>query len=442
MMFFKNKKIIFVILLVILFIGFAIRKHNLYTWPRLGATFDEYAWTWQGMNLILKGVPISWSPHSQYKNKKLVIYQKTAFWIAKPFLEHPPFFGLVAGEFAILKGAKNMFQVDLKTIRPLALILGVFAIFMVFLLSAELYGVKIGLLSSFIYSILPTVVIGSRIVQNENFFIPFWLLSLYLIVKYIKIKKNIFRSSSAVLCGILSLAKVPWLAAAFSIVLIFLFLKKYKDIYKFLIIVIPIFLLYFVYGFYYDSHLFLSLWTFQLNRYDLTFTSIYALLQKPYLVDRFYTDGWIYFGWFSLILISVKDFKKNIFIMLPFLAYFLVFLLAIPDEPSHGWYRYPFYPFMTISIALFLKEYFTRNWLLTFLFLIVVGLPLFQLTWIPTFGFSYIIFRFVLFGISLSLIPQFFQFKKATGFSTFISYGWLILFFLMSAWSVLIYNEF
>ena len=43
------------------------------------------------------------------------------------------------------------------------------------------------------------------------------------------------------------------------------------------------------------------------------------------------------------------------------LSYFLIFLTAIPDEAGHGWYRYPFYPFLIISIALFIKEYFTKK---------------------------------------------------------------------------------
>src|SRR3989304_5421988 len=97
---FKNrifKKNLFLsAILVVLILGFFLRSNNLYAWPRKGATFDEYAWTWQGINLIKNGIPISWSPHPQYTDKKLVIYQDTAFYVVKPYLEHPPVFGLVA----------------------------------------------------------------------------------------------------------------------------------------------------------------------------------------------------------------------------------------------------------------------------------------------------------------------------------------------------------
>ena len=164
----------FILLGFILILGLYLRHHELYTWPRLGATFDEYAWTWLGINLIQNHIPISWSPLSPYKDKEYVVYQKTNFFIAKPYLEHPPLFGLVAGSYALLNGVKDMYHVDIQHIRGLALILGVLSIFILYIFAAGIYDYKIGLLSALIYAIVPTIVVGSRIVQNENFFIPFF----------------------------------------------------------------------------------------------------------------------------------------------------------------------------------------------------------------------------------------------------------------------------
>ena len=429
------------IIVLILLLGFFLRSNNLSTWPRQGATFDEYAWTWQGISLIKNHVPTSWSPHPEYKNYKDVIYQKTHFRIVTPFLEHPPVFGLVAGSFAILNGVQSIYDLHFYDIRPLALILGMLSLILLYLLVKEIYDKKTALVASLLYATVPTVVIGSRIVQNENFFIPLWLLSLFLISKFIKTKNPWLRNLAALICGLLILAKIPWVAGGISIVIIFLALKKYKDIVKFLAIAIPIGLLYFVYGFYFDRELFLSLLSLQAQRYDLTFNSIYALFQKPYLVDRFYTDGWIYFGWFSVVLLFLKDFKKNIFVSAPILAYFLIFLSGIPDEAGHGWYRYPFYPFLIISTAIFLKDYFLKNWLLTFFFLVFVGTSLFQLTWATVFGFSYIIFRIAIIGWSVSLLPLFFNKKPVVKLATFMSIFWLGSFILMNIWSIFLYNE-
>ena len=139
------------------------------------------------------------------------------------------------------------------------------------------------------------------------------------------------------------------------------------------------------------------------------------------------------------LLLSIKNFKKNFMILLPFLAYFAVFVFAIPNEPSHGWYRYPFYPFLVISTALFIKEYFTKNYLLTFLFLIFTGLSMLQLSWAQRVGFSFLAFRgfLILFGISLTplFVPKT---EKVAYLSSYLS---LVIISILSVWSVFKYNE-
>ncbi|KKR90989.1 MAG: hypothetical protein UU42_C0027G0006 [Candidatus Woesebacteria bacterium GW2011_GWA1_41_13b] len=122
-----------------------------------------------------------------------------------------------------------------------------------------------------------------------------------------------------------------------------------------------------------------------------------------------------------MILLFLKDFKKNLIVITAFLAYFLIFLSGIPDEAGHGWYRYPFYPFLIISTALFLREYFVKNWLLTFFFLVFVGTSLFQLTWATVFGFSYLIFRISIIGWSISLLPLFVNKKPVIKLASVIS---------------------
>lgn len=435
-----DRKILVFLFLSILALGFILRSHNLTTWPRQGATFDEYAWTWLGMNILQKGVPESWSRHPQYKAREDIIYQKTAFTIVKPYLEHPPLFGLVAGSFSMLNGTRDIFEITIQRIRPLALGLGLLSVLMVFLLSKEIFGKGVALLSSLLYATVPSVVIGSKIVQNENFLIPFWLLALYFIVKYLRSGKKKFRNIAAIIAGLLSLAKVPWLVVGLSLSMILSFHKKLKDAFFVGGVTLVIFSLFIIYGVYYDKNLFFSLWGLQLNRYDLGFSSIYALFQKPYLVDRFYLDGWIFFGWFSVLLLF-KDLKKYVFIVLPFLAYFLVFLAGIPDEPGHGWYRYPFYPFLVISTALFIKEYFAKNWVLTFIFLAIVGTTLFENTWGNTFGFSYPLFRIAIMGWTFILLPLFITSKSITRASKIVSFGWLTLFIFMNILSILNYNE-
>ncbi len=436
----KNKFL--VILVSILLLAFFLRAYNLTNSPRLGATFDEFAWTWIGISLIQEHVPSSWSPHPQYEgHREYKKYLNADFWIVKPYLEHPPFFGLVAGSFAILNGADGMFDVTLDKIRPLALILGLVSIGTLFLLVREIYDEKIALLSTLIYATIPTVVIGSRLVQNENFFIPIYLSALFLIAKYFRTKNKKLIYMSAVLCGLLVISKVPWIAASVGIISILFYKQKYNLGLRVGLIVALFFIGYLIYGLFFNSDLFLGLWGLQLQRYDISFNSVYALFTEPYLTDRYFIDGWIFFGWFAFILLLIKDYKKNIVVILGLLAYLGIFIFAIPNEAGHGWYRYPFYPFLAISVALFIKEYFNKNILLTFLFILLVGLSMLEVSYGTKFGFSFLVFRGFLFVCALSLLPLFFRSNNLLKFSHGLNFILLIGVFGLNVLAVLTYLE-
>src|SRR5260370_13500642 len=141
----------YVILIGIILLGFLLRSNNLYTWPRLGATFDEYAWTWLGISLIQNHLPTSWSPHLVYSNAKDITYQKTHFRLVTPYLEHPPLFGLVAGSYALVSGVKDMYHLDLQHVRGLALILGIIIILIVYFFASMIYDVSIVHFAEFLY---------------------------------------------------------------------------------------------------------------------------------------------------------------------------------------------------------------------------------------------------------------------------------------------------
>lgn len=424
-----------VFFLLIFFLGVGLRSINFPTTPRHGATFDEFAWTWLGINLIQQTVPISWSSHPHYKEKKHLIYQGAAFWIVKPYLEHPPLFGLIAGSFALLNGVKDMYHVTLERMRPLALALGAFSIFMVFLLTKEQYGKGIAILSSLLYATVPTIVIGSRIVQNENFLIPFWLLSLYLTLKYLKTGRKSFRNTAAVIAGLLSLAKVPWLVVGFSLSLILAYKRKLKDSLFVGIVTALFFSTFILYGIYFDKSLFLSLWGLQLARYDISFSGLFSIFTDPLLVDRRYLDGWIFFGWMSIILLA-HDFKKHFLILIPFISYFVLYIFAIPNEPGHGWYRFPFYPFLLISLALILREELFKPTLRIVLFLFIVGLSLLYNTWQQSFGFSLLVYRLSIIIWSIPILTLISPSRKINVLSKIIIVISIMLFVILSIFSV------
>lgn len=438
-----------VLLLLILLLGFLLRFYNFTVFPGRGATFDEYAWTWLGMNIIQKGVPISWSPHPQYTIREHYVEPSgAAFWLVQPYLEHPPLFGLFAGSWAILSGARDMYNIDLLHIRPFSLLLGVFSILMIYLFARELYGYKVGILSALLYATIPTVVIGSRILQNENFFIPFYILAVWLTIRYLKEKKSIlpFLSQAnsyilpAILCGLLTLAKVPWWGAALSCVFLLCSYKKYKQAVLFLGIVSIFFSLFFIWGFYWDKEVFLNLWKLQIGRYDITFDGIFSLFTHPYLVNELYFDGWIYAGWIALFAL-VGQFKEHKFLLLGFLGYFAIYILGIPNEPAHGWYRYPFYPFLVISLSVVIIKSIKDRSLFTFVIFLFAGLALLQHVWEPIFGFSFRVYRAFLIICGITSVATVLQEKKLTTLSNVTSIGVLFCLIVLNICAVVLFKK-
>jgi len=433
---YKKNYTIILLLAAILLLGFVLRHDNFRTVPRHGATFDEFAWTWLGINLIQTGVPISWSPHPQYKERQEIKYQGAAFLLVKPYLEHPPLFGLVAGSFAMLNGAKDMYDVTLEKIRPLALGLGILSIVFIFILVKEIYDIKIAVLSAALYATVPTTVIGSRIVQNENFLIPFWLLSLYFITKYLKSGKKKFRNLAALVAGFLALAKVPWLVVGLSLSMILSYKGKWRDAFIVSGIVAVLFSFYILYGIYFDKDLFLNILKLQTTRYDISFSGFFSIFRDPLLVDRTYIDGWIYFGWFAILLLA-REFKKHYLLLIPFVAYLILYIFAIPNEPFHGWYRYPFHSFLLVASAIILHEEIKKISLFSLVFVLLVGLSLLNNTWQVSFGFSYPLYRLFILFAAIPVLFLLWRNKTSPG----LIYSWLILFLLLNITSVVLYTE-
>jgi len=320
------------------------------------------------------------------------------------------------------------------------LALGGISIFLVFWLASLIYGNFTGLLAALIYAITPTVAVGSRLLQNENFFIPMWLGNLICLWYYLKTKNQKLLAIVGVMGGLLILAKIPWIAGAISAAGILWYAKRVKDAWKVLLISFLIGSLYILYGFYFDKTVFTGLMGLQLNRYDITFAGVYSLWLKPYLADRHFLDGWIYGGWLALFtLVSLA--KKHWFLLLAMFSYAVLYVLGIPDEPGHGWYRYPFYPFLSIATAVALKEYVWSNSFYRFTFLLLIGLPLLSVTWGVSFGFSYFIYRAYILWSLISFLPYVVRHKVSYRLTDISFVIQSIFIFSLTMWAILGYNE-
>lgn len=438
-----DKKLRIILLSFILLIGFYARFVNYSIWPREGATFDEFAWPWLGISLIKDKIPMSWSPHSQYKNYKILIFRKAPFRIVWPYLEHPPLFGLLSGSFALLTGAKNMYDADYvnpQNLRKLSLFLGTVSILFIYLLVSKLYDYKMGFLSSLLYATIPSIAVGSRLLQNENFMIPVWLLTLYLLSNYLETGKKKLLWVVALISAVALWAKIPWLVIGTSVCGILIYKRRWKDCFPVSSLIFLSLGLFLLYGYYWNWELFINLWRLQLTRYEIGLEGILALFTLPHLTDRFLVDGWIYFGWLAVFMI-LRDFKKHFFIIIPFLTYFLFYVWAVPGGAAQGWYKYPFYPFLIIAISYAIIEMIRSPSFLALVFQFMVGSSGFKLGYEPLFGIETFLFRSLILLWSLPILVYFFlgdKFKKLYQRSFVF---WLAVFLLLNISATRLYNE-
>ncbi len=368
------------ILLVILLLGNKLRSYSYASVPHPGEVTDEYAWGWLGLSLIINRYPESWSlnsyPDTVYKKINVdSIYDKNPetrpFAIVKPSLDNPPLFGLITGGYTYLKGVRNFEEASVAILRRPMLKIALVSTVLIFILASRFYGSGVGLLSAALYSIVPTMVISSRLSLIENGYLPLFLTSLILTDIYFEKKKRFFWISAVSLASLAILFKL----SAVSIILTLFILALYygKRDKKFLIYsvfagIVLAFVVFIGYGALINWPVFVSTLLQNSQRFYGAGAEILLqiITQSRITTNRFLTDGWITFGWISLLLVTFTEWRKTtggVYLTVSVLSYLIV--LIIFGGESYGWYKYPLFPFLAIAIARIIQKiYLSPNFLI------------------------------------------------------------------------------
>jgi len=376
-----RKFIIIGLVLLLLFFGHKLRAFRYDFVPQPLAVLDEYSFAWQGLSLLTNGIPVSWSGFEAYENPypltKIKKWYKTSIQIdgqpinfstfknyskpevfisemdlqdgirqihfVQPYLDHPPLTGLVIGGWEYLKGSRFFADVSAKIMRQPALYAAILTSFLIFYLGTLLYNRKVGFLALLIYSTVPTFVLSSRLALAENFLNPLSLLLLVFLFLYFKKEKKIFFYLGALIAGGAILFKISGIFLLLTGLFLLVFKKRpLKEILLFSGISLLIGSLYFVYGYYYDGQTFTKILFSQghkafLGPFSFLYNLVYPRITKAFL------DGWVIWGFISLILILFQSaWHKNFWLLAPVFSYLLVFLFLGSND--FGWYRYPFFP--------------------------------------------------------------------------------------------------
>lgn len=419
-----NKIKLFTLVLVLL-LGIILKLHNYSIYPQRGATSDEYSYSFQGVSLLTKGVPISWSAFTQYKNLRHLTINHLYFPIVYPYFDHTPLNGIVTGAWALAHGENTFEKIQLKTIRIVPIILSVISSLLVFLIGFKLFNYKTAIWALLIYSTTTIFVIQGRVVLAENLITPLLLGVMYGFIKFYKkidIKKTIYLGT---LAGLTFWAKELGIVGFFSI--LYLFISERLKI-KYILILVATFSffigLYIAYGIHFDAEVFWKILTQQSARFIGPDTLAY-ILSTPIIVNKFYNDGWYLFGFFAFYA-SFLSYRENKFIIVPSTIYFLLLLSSLTQRGEMGWYIIPLFPFMSLFIAKFLVDAAQKVSFGIFPLLIFVGLYVVKYGYEANFGLTPFQFRTILLILFLPVMLTV-LFKKEKAYK-FLSHFWFYAF--------------
>jgi len=398
-----NRISVSLILFFVLVISYNLRNYSYSSVPLPGETDDEYSFGWLGISLIRDKYPIAWSGISGYKNHDYqrinvdnlfgISPNRPLFSIDKPWFDHPPLFGLLVGGYAYAKGIRNFEDASVAILRRPMVKLGVLSVLLVFFLGYELYGFWTGLLSAALCSVIPGIVITSRLALAENGYIPLVLCSLIFALLYIDKRKSFYWIISIFLSSVALLFKLSAIFLPISLILISVLYGKKDRFYMVKTTVLSVVValgIFVIYGAYFDWNTFKSIFLSNSNRFYGAGAEIFrnAIMYSTITGGKSLTDGWILLGWLAFFALSISSWKKDFgttiltIVVLSYTAIFLIF-----GSEGYGWYRYPFYPFLIISAAKVFRDKIQSPNLLLFysMMLLPVGTSLHRLVGIEGF---------------------------------------------------------
>ncbi|MFZ5845408.1 MAG: ArnT family glycosyltransferase [Patescibacteria group bacterium] len=375
-------------------ISLVLRLHQYSLYPQRGATSDEYAFAFLGLSLLTAGEPVSWSAIPLYQDRFDLTVDGLYFPLVKPYLDHPPLFGLLVGGWARLAGEHTYSEVKLATIRLLPVIFSAVTGFLVFLIGRKLFGLGAAIWSLMIYATAPLFVINSRVVVAESLMTTFLLLATYILVAFSRKITPAKTILLALISGLAILTKVLGIGVFLTVAY---FLKEAKvkiKIFSTFILIFSLFvLIWSFYGWYFGGNLFWQIQAYQGSR-ELGAQTLLTFLTTPIIVNKVFYDGWYFWGLISLLVIF-SDYRKFKFILIPAAIYLLLLLLSVRQTDLHGWYLLPLFPFFALAAGAKFKELAAKpNWL-TLIFVLLVGIFQIKTLYADNFGMTPGGFRFL-----------------------------------------------
>ncbi|MFH2062157.1 MAG: glycosyltransferase family 39 protein [Candidatus Beckwithbacteria bacterium] len=325
--------------------------------------WDEYAYIFAGQSLIETGEPVSVSGFTSDYPGSVINFAdlpdlsnfniKGAYILVQPWFDHPPLLPLIVGGWVKLFGYNFPSHVPSLIYRLPMLLFSTATLYLVFLITKKLFGYFSALFSLILIGFTPSIVIIQRMVVGENLYIPFILLSIYLVLTQNKIIKPIFFSILSGLSKITGLLVIP-------LITYYLLLKKeYKKAIVYFILSLGLFaLIYSIYGYLLSWPQFIKMLDVQSYR-PIGWLNPAFIFSNPGFHNKVILDAGYYLILFlglTALFIPSSNKTHHSFVRFLIFAPFLLIWASSPETANLGWYKIPFFTLLTISAGKIIKK--------------------------------------------------------------------------------------
>lgn len=329
--------------------GLWLRGWKFNSIPERGATIDEYAWTWSGLSLITNGEPHAWSYLDGYKSVEHVVWKGRDFPMVKPWMDHPPLFGLWMGAWVRAHGTTDIYKVNFTIMRQMSIGLAALTLIFLTLLIAQSHGVPTAIIALCFYATWPPSVQHNRLVISENFFMLFTFVGMFSLERIIAgSKRRGWVVALAVSSMCLPLIKL--VASIFCLVLMVRALEARRWRIAIMIGATTAagFAIYFAYGFTYGGETFWRVMTAQKDRF-IGFMAWWSLMFGHETVHR--SIQWLPLSAGVLLAFWLPTRSRSFSWAAAVPLYIMAMTFFAKDNEIYGWYYMPLYPFACAAVA-------------------------------------------------------------------------------------------
>jgi hypothetical protein len=345
----------------ILVLGFLLRAHGYASLPFHHETADEYQHGWEGWSLLHEGEPSAWTFYPQRYPAGQVVPLRwfgDAYYVARPYFDHPPGFSLIVGTACTLLGAEQMLDCTLWRMRPVPILFSLIALYLVARVGWKFFPDKLpGTLAALLLATLPTVVLGNRLVKAENLLAPLLLAQTLWLQQYLEKGKRGTLWKIAVVGGISIWAKATGIATPIAACLVLARARAWKALGTVAGVAAAATALYLLYGAWFGWSLFVDVLGQQASKW-VALRTLVDLSAISRVVGLQFGGGWYLWLAMAAAWMALSRFRE---LLTPAAIYLVVLALTADSRAVFGWYRLPLYPFLCLAGGLFLAEWWKEK---------------------------------------------------------------------------------